>query len=63
MLLTSLVKLLISSTFFPTGFSRSTVAEFEAPYLGVIPWSSMLTNLKRINNLNIFFYKNVNQLI
>jgi hypothetical protein len=55
MLFTSLVKLLISSKFFPAGFSRRTVAEFEAPYLEVIPWSSMLTNLKEINNLNIFF--------
>lgn len=46
MKLTSLVKLLTSSKFLPTGFSRRTVAEFEAPYLGVTPWSSTLTNLK-----------------
>lgn len=46
MILTSLVKLLTSSTFLPTGFSRRTETEFEAPYLGVTPWSSTLTNLK-----------------
>jgi len=46
MLLTSFVKLLTSSTFLPTGFSRRIVIAFEAPYLGVTPWSFTLTNLE-----------------